>query len=112
MSEKTKYIVFTAGVNAQTIGKLREAVVTAANARFTDLYILISSSGGDVNEGLNIAVKKDPSLQVFFNRIHTVIIEIVLLVLLILGCIKLIDSEWRSFKAQKVQSEPTVQPKH
>src|SRR5258707_2894316 len=55
MSEKTKYIVFTASVTAQTISKLREAAVGAANARFTELYILISSNGGDVNEGLNIA---------------------------------------------------------
>ena len=55
MSEKTKYIVFTAGVSPQTIGKLREAIVQAVNGRYTELYILLSSSGGDVNEGLALA---------------------------------------------------------
>jgi ATP-dependent protease ClpP protease subunit len=50
----TQYIVFTAEVNAATIAKLRTAITDAANAG-DEIYILISSGGGNVSEGLNIA---------------------------------------------------------
>jgi len=43
--------------------------------------------------------KKDPSVTDFFSRIHTIIIEIVLLILLILACVKLIGSEWSSLRS-------------
>ena len=55
MPDRTKYIAFTAAINAQTMGKLRDAVITAHNAHHTELYILLSSNGGDVHEGLNMA---------------------------------------------------------
>jgi ATP-dependent Clp protease, protease subunit len=50
----TQYIVFTADVSAATIAKLRAAITDCANAG-DDIYILISSAGGNVSEGLNIA---------------------------------------------------------
>jgi ATP-dependent protease ClpP protease subunit len=45
----TKYIVFIAQV-----ARLRQALTEAANAQ-QDIYLLISSGGGNVSEGLNIA---------------------------------------------------------
>ena len=50
----TQYIVFTADVNAANTAKFRAALTDAANAG-DDIYILMSSSGGNVSEGLNIA---------------------------------------------------------
>jgi len=50
-----KYIVFTAGVNAQTMASLRVAVIDALRSGCTEVYILISSGGGDVFEGLSMA---------------------------------------------------------
>jgi ATP-dependent protease ClpP protease subunit len=52
---KTKYVIFTAEVTRETVAKLREAVVSAFNKGTTDLHLWISSSGGDVLEGLTIA---------------------------------------------------------
>lgn len=70
MSEKTKYIIFTAGVNAQTIGRLREAIVNAHNSRCTEIYILLSSTGGDVHEGLNMgALLKSLPVKVVMHNI-------------------------------------------
>jgi ATP-dependent Clp protease protease subunit len=50
----TQYIVFTAGVQTAQAAKLRNAMTDAANAG-DDIYILISSGGGNVSEGLNLA---------------------------------------------------------
>jgi ATP-dependent Clp protease protease subunit len=50
----TQYIVFTAEVHTAQVAKLRSAITEAANAG-DDIYILISSGGGNVSEGLNIA---------------------------------------------------------
>ena len=50
----TQYIVFTAGVQTAQAGKLRTALTDAANAGM-DIYLLISSGGGSVSEGLNLA---------------------------------------------------------
>jgi len=50
----TTYILFTADVKTQHVAKLREALILASNAG-NDVYMLISSQGGDVPEGLNIA---------------------------------------------------------
>jgi ATP-dependent protease ClpP protease subunit len=50
----TQYIVFTAEVQAAQAAKLRNALTEAANAG-DDIYILISSGGGNVSEGLNLA---------------------------------------------------------
>jgi len=50
----TTYIVFTAEVKSPYIAKLKEALIMAANSG-NDVYLLISSQGGDVPEGLNIA---------------------------------------------------------
>lgn len=50
----TQYIGFFADVQAVQAGKLRAAITDAANAG-DDIYLLISSNGGNVGEGLNIA---------------------------------------------------------
>jgi ATP-dependent Clp protease, protease subunit len=49
-----QYIVFTADVQAVQVGKLRAALTQAANARH-DVYLIISSGGGNVAEGLGLA---------------------------------------------------------
>lgn len=50
----TQYIVFTADVQTIQAGKLRDALTKAANTG-SDIYLIISSSGGNVAEGLSIA---------------------------------------------------------
>jgi ATP-dependent protease ClpP protease subunit len=49
-----QYIVFTADVQAAQTGKLRAALTQASNAG-NDIYLLISSGGGNVFEGTTIA---------------------------------------------------------
>jgi ATP-dependent Clp protease protease subunit len=49
-----QYIVFTADVQTAQAGKLRAAITQAANAT-NDIYLIISSGGGNVNEGLSLA---------------------------------------------------------
>jgi len=49
-----QYIVFTADVQTAQAAKLRAALTDAANAG-DEIYLLISSSGGNVSEGLNLA---------------------------------------------------------
>jgi ATP-dependent Clp protease protease subunit len=49
-----QYIVFTAGVQAVQAAKLRSALTDASNAG-KNVYMLISSGGGNVSEGLNLA---------------------------------------------------------
>ncbi len=50
----TQYIVFIAEVHSAQTAKLRAALTDAANAA-DDIYLLMSSAGGNVSEGLNIA---------------------------------------------------------
>jgi ATP-dependent protease ClpP protease subunit len=50
----TQYIVFIAEVQSAQVAKLRTALTDAANAG-DEIYLLISSAGGNVSEGLNIA---------------------------------------------------------
>jgi ATP-dependent protease ClpP protease subunit len=50
----TQYIVFTAEVQTAQATKLRDALTLASNAG-RDIRLLISSSGGNVVEGLNTA---------------------------------------------------------
>jgi len=50
----TQYIVFTADVQAVQAGKLRAAMTQASNAGH-DIYLIISSGGGNVFEGMCIA---------------------------------------------------------
>jgi ATP-dependent Clp protease, protease subunit len=50
----TQYIVFTAEVQTAQGAKLRAALTDASNAG-NDIYLLISSAGGNVSEGLNLA---------------------------------------------------------
>lgn len=50
----TQYIGFFADVQAIQAGKLRAALTDAANAG-DDIYLLVSSNGGNVSEGLNLA---------------------------------------------------------
>lgn len=52
---KSIYIVFIAGVATGTVAKLRTAVTDALNDGYDEVNCLISSSGGSVIEGLNIA---------------------------------------------------------
>lgn len=52
---KTKYFVFMADVVPASIGKLRSEITDAINNEYDELYILISSGGGNVFEGLSIA---------------------------------------------------------
>lgn len=49
-----QYIVFTADVQAIQAGKLRNALAQASNAG-QDIYLVISSGGGNVVEGLGLA---------------------------------------------------------
>src|ERR1039457_2372203 len=49
----TQYIVFTADVQGLQAGKLRDALTNAANAG-SDIYLFISSGGGNVFEGLSL----------------------------------------------------------
>jgi ATP-dependent protease ClpP protease subunit len=49
-----QYIVFTAEVQAAQAAKLRNALALASNAGH-DIYLIISSAGGNVSEGLNLA---------------------------------------------------------
>jgi ATP-dependent protease ClpP protease subunit len=50
----TQYIVFTAEVQTAQGAKLRTALTDAANAG-DEIYLLMSSGGGNVSEGLNLA---------------------------------------------------------
>ena len=50
----TQYIVFTADVQTVQAAKLRNALVQASNAR-NDIYLIISSGGGNIFEGLSLA---------------------------------------------------------
>jgi ATP-dependent Clp protease protease subunit len=49
----TQYIVFTADVQTTQAAKLRDALTKASNAG-NDIYLIISSGGGNVFEGLSI----------------------------------------------------------
>lgn len=49
-----QYIVFTADVQAVQAGKLRNAITAASNAGH-NIYLIISSGGGNVFEGLTLA---------------------------------------------------------
>lgn len=49
-----QYIVFTADVQAIQAAKLRNALAQASNAGY-DIYLIISSGGGNVFEGLSLA---------------------------------------------------------
>jgi ATP-dependent protease ClpP protease subunit len=51
----TKYIVFTADVQKDQVAKLRTAITEAVNAGITEIYLAISSGGGNIMEGLAIA---------------------------------------------------------
>ncbi|MGA2001191.1 MAG: ATP-dependent Clp protease proteolytic subunit [Terriglobales bacterium] len=50
----TQYIVFTADVQTVQAAKLRDALTKACNAG-ADIYLIMSSGGGNVFEGLSIA---------------------------------------------------------
>ncbi|MGD0793754.1 MAG: ATP-dependent Clp protease proteolytic subunit [Terriglobales bacterium] len=50
----TQYIVFTADVQIAQAAKLRDAITKACNAGH-DIYLLMSSGGGNIFEGLSIA---------------------------------------------------------
>jgi ATP-dependent Clp protease, protease subunit len=50
----TQYIVFTADVQTAQAGRLRAALTQASNAG-DEIYLLISSGGGNVFEGMSIA---------------------------------------------------------
>jgi ATP-dependent Clp protease protease subunit len=50
-----QYIAFIADVQTPQIAKLREALTNAVNTRVEEIQLFISSSGGNVSEGLNIA---------------------------------------------------------
>ena len=52
---KTKYIVFTADVQAPQSAKLRQAITDCVNQKYEEIYFLISSGGGNVFEGLSLA---------------------------------------------------------
>jgi ATP-dependent Clp protease protease subunit len=49
-----QYIVFTADVHAAQAAKLRNAITSASNAG-NNIYLIISSGGGNVFEGMSIA---------------------------------------------------------
>jgi ATP-dependent protease ClpP protease subunit len=49
-----QYIVFTADVQAMQAAKLRDAMTKAANAG-NEIYLIMSSGGGNIFEGMSIA---------------------------------------------------------
>ncbi len=49
------YIVFTADVQKEQIAKLRNAITEAVNSGSDEIYLYISSGGGNVFEGLSIS---------------------------------------------------------
>ena len=49
------YIAFTAGVSKETVAKLRVAITESFNRGTEKITIFMSSTGGDVFEGLSIA---------------------------------------------------------
>jgi ATP-dependent Clp protease protease subunit len=59
---KLLYILFQAGVNPQSAGQLLAAITNAINSQFTEITILISSPGGNIFQGMNIAtlIKASP----------------------------------------------------
>lgn len=59
---KPLYIIFQAGVNPQSAGQLLATITNAINSQFTEITILISSPGGSVFDGMNIAtlIKSSP----------------------------------------------------
>ena len=66
----TKYIVFLADVQRDQIGKLRTAITDAVNTGATEIYLAISSGGGNVVEGLAIAsFIKSLSIEVVTHNI-------------------------------------------
>lgn len=56
------YIVFQVGVNPQSSGQLLATITNAINNKFTEITILISSPGGSIFDGMNIAtmIKTSP----------------------------------------------------
>lgn len=68
-----QYIVFTADVQTPQAGKLRDAITKAVNAGATEIYLFISSPGGNVGEGLGIAaLMKTLSVNIITHNIgHT-----------------------------------------
>jgi ATP-dependent protease ClpP protease subunit len=54
-SEMKRYIVFLADVQKEQVGKLRVAITEAVNAGASEIYLAISSGGGNIVEGLGIA---------------------------------------------------------
>lgn len=59
---KPLYIVFQAGVNPQSVGQLLASITNAINSQFSEITILISSPGGSVFDGMNVAtlIKSSP----------------------------------------------------
>lgn len=52
---KKKYIIFTADVQTAQSGRLRQVITNCINEKYEELYFFISSSGGNVFEGLSLA---------------------------------------------------------
>ena len=66
---KTKYIIFTAEVQAAQSAKLRQAITDCVNQKYEEVYFLISSGGGNVFEGLSLAayIKALPMKTIMHN---------------------------------------------
>ena len=66
---KTKYIIFTAEVQATQSAKLRQAITDCVNQKYEEVYFLISSGGGNVFEGLSLAayIKALPMKTIMHN---------------------------------------------
>jgi ATP-dependent protease ClpP protease subunit len=66
---KTKYILFTADVQVVQAAKLREIITQTINQKYDELYFLISSTGGNVIEGLSLAayIKALPMETIMHN---------------------------------------------
>lgn len=54
MENKTLYISFSAEVNQNTTENLMGVVAQKVNAGIKDIYLLISSPGGSVMNGINV----------------------------------------------------------
>ena len=53
--DMAKYIIFTADVQKDQVAKLRNAITEAVNTGESEIYLAISSGGGNVFEGLSIS---------------------------------------------------------
>lgn len=64
------YIIYQAGVNHDTATRLMAAITNALNAGVTEINVLISSPGGNVFDGMNVAsLIKSSSANIIIHNV-------------------------------------------